>query len=450
MNDEIIIESKTRKVTTVDDTLYSIARDVSQGLANLQYIYCIEEGIFYIYTDGYWKITHEIELLDEISKNIRITHFPIQRRRQILDNMKYIKYERLSNFNKFNAVNLNNYMIEPVTGSVIKHDPKYLSTIRLNYDYQDRAQCNLWIKVLNDIFEGDQDRIDVLQEFFGYCLTRDVSREKSLLLLGESRSGKSTILETVSNMLGVDNTASVALGNLSNAQYTPLLINKMVNIDWDVASGAESYEANFKIITSGEPISVNQKFIAAFTFRPYCKLLMAANKFPRITDHSSAFYKRLILLPCDRVFEPHEQDLQLKNKLKEEMPGILNWSIRGLHRLEKRGSFEVSKKFMIDAIEELREESNPVDIFFRENVLVDVSGGYEIEKKDLYERYIIWCKLNGNAPMANNKFGSLVFTKYSKYTPKRTTSAITGNRVWKNMKWINNPIPKGERIDYTS
>lgn len=444
-------EIPTQKINTEakDEKMFNIAHRALHGEGGGEYIYCLEEGRFYFYNDGYWQIIHEIELLDRISKNIRINQYAIGRKKQILEQMKYIKYNRLEKFNQFLSLNLNNYMVEPLTGSVINHDSKYLSTIRLNYNYQDNAPCTLWIKVLQEIFENDQNKIDVLQEFFGYCLTRDVSREKSLLLLGESRSGKSTILETLSNLLGEDNTSSVAIENLSNGQYTPLLINKMINIDWDVASGAENYEANFKIITSGEPVNVNQKFVATFTFRPYCKLLMAANKFPRITDHSSAFYKRLILLPCDRVFEPHEQDLKLKKNLIEELPGILNWAIAGLHRLEKRGAFEVHKEFMSDAIEELREESNPVEIFFKDNIKIDVSGGFEIEKKELYEKYILWCKSNGNAPMANNKFGSVVFTKYAKYTPKKTTSSITGNRVWKNLRWINtNVVPKGEQVQW--
>ena len=85
--------------------------------------------------------------------------------------------------------------------------------------------------------------------------------------------------------------------NIANPQYTPMLINKLVNIDADVSEHAKEFEAEFKKITSGEPINCNQKFVPTFQFIPYCKIVIAANKFPRITDHSSAFYQRLLVIP---------------------------------------------------------------------------------------------------------------------------------------------------------
>jgi putative DNA primase/helicase len=424
------------------DKMYAVALRVKNGEAGKEFVYCLQEDKFYVYNNGYWQSIYELELLATISEKFpNINRKTIATKKQIIEHLKMMVYKNLNSFNNYDLLNFPSCMIDAKGDNVLKHDSKYLSTLRIPYEYDSLAQCPLWINTLDGIFEGDKNKIDVLQEYFGYCLTRDVTREKALLLLGESRSGKSTILDTINHLLGEENISSVALEYLSNPQYTPMLINKMVNIDWDVASGAERFEANFKIITSGEPVNVNQKFVKTFTFRPYCKLIMAANKFPRITDHSSAFYKRLILLPCNRVFEPHEQDLQLKKKLVGEMTGIFNWSMAGLHRLEKRGGFEVNKKFMVDAIEELREESNPIDVFFKENIIADNSGEYEIEKLELYNRYTAWCKANGNVAMANNKFGSTVYAKYSKFTPKDTKSS-TGNfrRVWKNLRFVNQDI----------
>lgn len=428
--------------------MYNVALRIKAGETGFNFVYCLEEDNFYIYDSGYWRQIFDIELIAIICQSFpNINRKKMYDKKQVLEHLKVATFKCLKEFNNKDLLNFPNSMIDTKGNNSLSHDPSFLSTLRIPYKYDALAECPLWHNTLNGIFEGDNNKIEVLQEFFGYCLTRDVTREKALLLLGDSRSGKSTILETVNRLIGEENTSSVALEYLSNPQYTPMLINKMINIDWDVASGAENFEANFKIITSGEPVSVNQKFVATFKFRPYCKLIMAANKFPRITDHSSAFYKRLILLPCNRVFEPHEQDLQLKHKLINELPGIFNWSMTGLHRLEKRGAFEVNKKFMIDSIEELREESNPVDVFFRENIITDNSNKFEIEKLELYARYIAWCKLNGNVPMANNKFGTSVYSKYSKFTPKDTKS-FTGSfkRVWKNLKFIENNIQKGEEI----
>ena len=142
----------------------------------------------------------------------------------------------------------------------------------------------------------------MLQEFFGYCLTPEMQLKKALLLLGESDTGKSTVLFVFKDLIGEINYSNVSLKNMGHPQYTPMMINKLVNIDTDVDKNAADYEANFKKITAYEEIECNQKYLAAFRFRPECRIILSANIFPKITDHSSAFYNRLIIIPFDRIF----------------------------------------------------------------------------------------------------------------------------------------------------
>lgn len=420
------------------DKMLGLAQRIKLGEAGVDFIYCLEEDKFYSYLDGYWKQVFDVEMLGDISKSIPyVNKFPLHMRKQIIDNLKTITYKPLSEFNKNNYLNFPEGLFDVSKQELLPHDKENVSTIRMPYSYDQEAFCFLWKKTLGEIFDGDQKKIDVLQEFFGYCLTRDTKHEKALLLLGESRTGKSTILHVLRSLIGDKNCSSVALKFISNPQYTPLLINKMVNIDSDVCGKAQDFEAEFKTITSGEPVSVNQKFVATFEFKPYCKLVMAANEFPRITDHSSAFYKRLILIPCDRVFEESEQNRNLKTLLLKELPGILNWAIEGYVRLYyARGKFE-QNEFMKDAVAELREESNPIEVFFKEHVKPDVSvAGIEIDKGELYQHYVHWCRTNGNAPMSSVKFSQAVFRKYSKYTPKNTMNNNTKKRVWKNLVYF--------------
>lgn len=439
MNDDI------KRTPPIQDKYYSIAERIQMGENGSWYLYCAEEDKFYIYEDGYWRQVFEFEIMAHTAKAMPgINKYPISGKKQVVDNLRVLLFKRLSVFNKGNYVNFKEGMFNIETGRIEDHHPDYFSTMRMDYNYNWNANCPLWLKTLGEIFDKDQSKINILQEYFGYCLTKDTKREKAMLLLGESRTGKSTILQTGRALIGKNNSSSVPLKSISNPQYTPMLMNKLINIDSDVSSKATDYEAEFKIITSGEPISCNQKFIPTFEFTPYCKLLMAANEFPRITDHSSAFYKRLILIPCDRVFDEKEQDIHLKENLIKELPGIFNWAYEGLERLNARGRFE-HNQFMADAIEELREESNPVEVFFREHIEVDVSGGFEIEKGELYQKYYLWAKANGNAPMASAKFSVNVYRKYCKYTPKNTKSfSGSHKRVWKNIKFVGviAPLPR--------
>ena len=73
---------------------------------------------------------------------------------------------------------------------------KWVSVTKLPFDYEPAARCPLWLETLNQIFpsseEGDR-RIEVLQEFFGWCMVPNgLNLEKFLILVGEGANGKST------------------------------------------------------------------------------------------------------------------------------------------------------------------------------------------------------------------------------------------------------------------
>lgn len=427
------------------DTMYSVANGIAKGNIGYDFIYCVEESAFYQYIDGYWQQLNELEIMKIILDNFNgednrldIRCYTSTRRKQILDNLKQLVFVRLDKFNKLGYLNFDVAEYEPTKDFWHPHKKENYSTLRFDYPFEPKAECPLWVKTLNEIFEGDENKNNMLQEFFGYCLTRDTSQIKALLLLGESNSGKSTILEVLRNVIGNKNCSSVPMKFICNPQYTPLLMNKLVNIDADVSKNAKDFEFEFKIITRGEPISCNQKFLPTFSFRPYSKIVMAANIFPIITDHSSAFYNRLIIIPCDRVFSPDEQNRKLNELLLSELSGIFNWVIEGLKRFNARGKFE-EKEFVREAIEDLRDESNPVDVFFRETIVKDISIGIYTEKIELYNKYFEWCRNNGNAPMSAIKFNKAVYQKYSKFTEKKS-QLDDGRRVWRHLKYKTNAV----------
>lgn len=425
------MSEETEQSSSLQNPLYCMAWE---AIKNIDFCYLLEEAKFYIFSDGYWHFIHEEELLFKLGK--KLPHFnsmAISLRKQVLDNVKIIKHFHLDIFNKNDYLNLQNYMVNPYTKDVFNHDKEFYSTLQIPYKYDALASCELWLKTLDEILEGNRDKINILQEFVGYAITRDVKQEKALLLIGDSRSGKSTIINTIRHLVGINNCSSVSIKDLYNPQCTAMMINKLINIDTDVSAKALEYEDQFKKITTGEEIGCNQKFIPAFTFNPYCKIIMAANDFPRITDHSSAFYKRLILIPCDRVFEEQEQNKNLRNELLNDLPGILNWAIQGLHRLHKRGRFE-DCDFMRDAIEELREDSNPIDLFFKEHI--EVGFGSEIEKGFLYDKYKQWSEESKQYILSKAKFSTCVYRKFSKHTPKNTTNPNTSKRIWRNIKYV--------------
>jgi putative DNA primase/helicase len=246
-------------------------------------------------------------------------------------------------------------------------------------------------------------------------------------------------------MVGLKNCSTVPLKYILNPVYTSMMINKLINFDKDVSREAQTFDEDFKKIVTGEEITSNDKYETPFDFRPFCKMVLSANIFPKITDHSSAFYNRLIIIPCNRIFAPEEQNRNLREQLLEELSGIFNWAIDGLIRLNKRGMFE-ENTFVHEAIDELERENNPAYQFFDEHIDVDVSDGRYILKSELYDKYKNWAQRNGAYPLSNILFGKCVFNKYHKHTPKASRLSNNGPMVWRSIKYVENKTSSASDI----
>src|SRR5262249_22658916 len=97
------------------------------------------------------------------------------------------------------------------TDVLLPHTPSWCSLNCLPYPYVSDADCPRWHAFLDHNLEGHEDRIALLQEWFGYCLTVDTTQQKFLMLVGEGANGKSVICAVQEGMLGSDNCSNVPL-----------------------------------------------------------------------------------------------------------------------------------------------------------------------------------------------------------------------------------------------
>src|SRR3990167_6074481 len=298
----------------------------------------------------------------------------------------YKRYAKTPNeeFNKEDGLCFRNKYLDLKTLEAHKHEGSRVNTILVDYDYDPEAQCPLWIDTLQAIFSGDNNRIISLQEFFGYCLSKNCRFEKAMFLYGEGGTGKSVILEALKSMIGLNNVSFVSLRHFSDSMRLASLQNKLINICSEVSGRAEDYEETFKKVVSMEEIDVSPKYIAPFSFSPFCKLIFAVNNWPRIADKSSAFFRRMLILGVNNVFSEAEQDKELKDKLKIERAGILNWAIIGLQRIREQRGFYVTEE-MKEEIEDIKLENNPIAHWAKEHI--DIKKDAYITKPDAYQKY---------------------------------------------------------------
>ena len=96
----------------------------------------------------------------------------------------------------------------------VKPTPRFFATYALDFDFDPAAERPVeWLDFLASVWGEDQHSIDTLQEWFGYCLTPDTTKEKILALIGPKRAGKDTIGRVLTGIVGSENTAGPTLSS---------------------------------------------------------------------------------------------------------------------------------------------------------------------------------------------------------------------------------------------
>jgi len=289
---------------------------------------------------------------------------------------------------------------------LIPHSPAFFALGSLPYSYDPEVKPSVrWFRFLKKLWRGDPFSISTLQEWFGYSLRKATAQQKILLLFGPIRAGKGVIGRTQRNLLGSANTAAPSLSDLAQPFGLQPLLDKRLAVVSDIRLGKgtnQSVMIERLLSISGEDvITVHRKNRTAITGILPIKFLLLSNELPQLQDSSSAAVSRLIVLKLTRSFLGRE-DTTLTDRLAEELPALLNWSLDGLDRLQRRGHFhqpESAKK----AIEQLEELGSPVGEFIRDKCTVGPEFSVPTDK--LFKAWKPWCESQGIQPGSMSVFG---------------------------------------------
>ena len=137
-----------------------------------------------------------------------------------------------------------------------------------------------------------------------------------------------------------------------------------------------------------------------------------------MTDKTNGVWDRIRIIPFNQVFRgTDKQNTNLTEELKEELPGILNWALRGYVKLCERTASSAIKTFPQCeegdlALQKLREDSDHERAFLRETTEVSAAPEIYLETHNLYLRYKTWALECGYRPVAENKFNTAIMRVY--------------------------------------
>jgi putative DNA primase/helicase len=282
------------------------------------------------------------------------------------------------------------------------HSADWFSPVCLTYPYEPDAQCPHFLAFLDEVLEHDAERIAMVQEWYGYCLTPDTTMQKFLVVVGEGANGKSAFADTLTALLGNDNVSHVPLELFGERFQLTVTLGKLANVATEIGEIDRAAEGILKAYTSGDCMHFDRKNLPPLDARPSARLVLTTNNLPRFRDRSSGVWRRMIVLPFRVSIPEGQQDRHLSAKLKAELPGILNWSLEGLRRLRQRGRF-IEPAVCQQAVADHKAESNPARMFLQEHVQAVPTRC--LRCADAYNHYKTWSKENGYEPLNERQFG---------------------------------------------
>lgn len=317
-------------------------------------------------------------------------------------------------------LNCPNGVLDLRTGTLLAHDPSLLLTKCTNTPYDPEAPCPLWEQFLLEIMGADltddlpedsaaqleakaearrhaEAMVTFLQRAVGYSLVGSVQEKVLLIPWGTGDNGKSTFIETISDMIGPDYSlrapTSLFLSKRENSIPNDVAQLKGIRFAFaaETPQDRRMDESLIKDLTGGDTVSARFMRGEFFNFRPECTLWLATNHKPLTKDTGNALWNRIKLIPFTVTIPKERQDRELREKLTQEAPGILAWAVRGCLDWQKTGLQEPEDVKVATAT--YRAENDIIGLFVEEVCLLDPN--VRVKSSVLYEAFKKWCEENG-------------------------------------------------------
>ena len=293
--------------------------------------------------------------------------------------------------------------------------------------YDPSATCPTWEKFLSRVLAENAELISFIQRAVGYSLTASIVEQVLFFLYGTGQNGKSTFAEALKHLFGgYMIKAATALYTVDKHGKEPeteiaRLVGKRLVTGSETEEGTRLAESRVKDISGGDTLTGRALYCPAFNFLPTHKLWIYGNHRPDVRGNDHGIWRRIKLIPFEVQIPDEEKDPELLQKLLKEMPGILNWVIKGCLEWQKSGLR--TPRVVVEATAEYREEEDEIGEFLTQTCF---QGG-RVERAALHTEYLRWAKTCGiKIPMRAKSFAKRIRVRDGiKELPKSN-----GHRYW--------------------
>lgn len=305
-------------------------------------------------------------------------------------------------------LNAINGVVDLSTGRLLPHDPAHRMRKQARASFLEGGEPpHLWLRYLNDVTCGDVEFIAYFRRMFGLFLTGHVKAEVLFFFFGEGNAGKSLFFKVIEFILG-NYVVVMPPGFLMEAGYKKpadapspammMLVGARVALATETGSRDELSETTVKNVAAIDSITARALHAKATTFAPTHKMVVRGNHKPRIVDTDSGLWRRVQLIPFNRVYSDDEKDPQLFEKLTTEADAILTWAVAGAVEFSATFKF-TSCRSVRAATEEYRTDSDLLGQWIAEECELGPRATHWVKAPLAFDSYRQWCGRQGMKPL---------------------------------------------------
>ncbi|MCF6225768.1 MAG: phage/plasmid primase, P4 family [Xanthomonadales bacterium] len=299
-----------------------------------------------------------------------------------------------------------------LTGDKHEHNPADNITLMTTVSPSIKGDP-LFLRFLDEVFDGDNELIDWLQIALGACLSGAIEDHWIMFWIGSGRNGKNTLGDLVMRVLG-DYAKAIPADTLMskrNSEHKTEIVN-LKGCRLAVASETEEgdfwAESKLKSLTGDAMLSGRYMRSDFIHFRRTHKHLIYGNHRPQLRSLDQAMRSRLKVVPFNVSFVGRE-DARLPEKLWNESGFVLHWLIDGHLKWIEQGRKVGTCKAINDEVTEYFSMQMTVDNWISERCLEIVDDGRPIyqwhKASELYESFKNWCQDGGVGVPSMTRFG---------------------------------------------
>lgn len=406
--DEIIAEVAMNIAAKQED---AATEKIVEEIKKHSYIYSTKDDIkseMWIYDEGIYRPNGKC-YVSEVCRKILGKAYKRNLRNDVIAKIEadtFIDQDEFFENKYINEIPVENGILNVITLELSKFTPTKIFFNKLPVKYDKDAQVDAIEKFLEDILSSKED-INVAFELIGSGLCKEYFTEKAGMLVGGGRNGKSKFLELIKRLVGAENCCSVPLRAMKEDNSSLCeLYNRLFNLAGDLSHTDLKETGVFKQTVGRDILQAHRKFLRDLHFVNFAKHIFACNELPKVYDTTDGFWDKWILLEFPYKFESQKEydaipeEMRDKIKIKdpeiidkitspEEMSGLLNKALEGLHRLFKNKSFSQTKGSR--DIKDFWIRNSDSFAAFCIDCIEEDSESY-ISKKELRRRYHRYCK----------------------------------------------------------